>query len=131
MDDANSCFSQLQVARDPKVYPDPHKVRLDRPVDSYIVYGIGPHSCLGGEASRVALTAMFKIVNRLPNLRRAPGKIGQMKKIPREGGFYAYMDQKESRYWPFPTGMKICWDGDGDRGLGSMGMKDHDEREKR
>lgn len=108
----NAFCSFLQIARDPAVYPDPHTVRLDRPVDSYIVYGIGSHACLGGEASRVALTAMLKTVGRLDNLRRAPGAQGETKKIPREGGFYAYMDAKESRYWPFPTTMKVCWDGD-------------------
>jgi linoleate 10R-lipoxygenase len=103
---------QLQIARDPAIYPDPHTVRLDRPIDSYIVYGIGTHACLGGQASRVALTAMFKTVMRLENLRRATGPQGQMKKIPREGGFYAYMDAKESTYWPFPTTCKVWFDGE-------------------
>ena len=74
------------------------------------MYGIGPHACLGGAASRVALTAMFRVIMRLDNLRLAPN--GEMKKIPREGGFYAYMDAKESRYWPFPTSLKIVWDGE-------------------
>lgn len=53
---------------------------------------------------------MFRVVMRLDNLRMAPN--GGMKKIAREGGFYAYMDAKESKYWPFPTGMKVAWDGE-------------------
>lgn len=103
--------SQVQIAKDPEVYPNPEKVCLDRPIDSYIVYGMGPHQCLGGEASRVALTAMLKVVGRLDNLRRTPGPQGEMKKIPRPGGFYIYMDALESTYSPFPTTMKVQWDG--------------------
>ena len=101
----------VELARDPTIYPQPETVRLDRPIDSYIVYGIGPHSCLGGAASRVALTAMLKVVGRLDNFRAAPGAQGQMKKIPRPGGFYVYMDALQSGYFPFPTTMKVQWDG--------------------
>ncbi len=109
--------SFIQISRDPKVYPNPEEVRLDRAIDSYIVYGIGPHSCLGGAASRVALTAMFKVVGRLDNLRRAPGGAGaggEMTKVAREGGFYAYVmtNGESSKVWPFPTSMKVCWDGE-------------------
>ena len=107
----NVFVSFVQIAKDPSIYPDPDIVRLDRPIDSYIVYGVGPHQCLGGEASRVALTAMLKVVGRLDNLRAAPGPQGQMKKIPREGGFYIYMDALQSQYFPFPTSMKVQWDG--------------------
>lgn len=102
---------QVSLAQDPKIYPDPKKVRLDRPVDSYLVYGVGSHACLGAEASRVALTAMLKCIGRLDNLRRASGPQGEMKKIPREGGFYVYMDKMMGTEFPFPTTMKICWDG--------------------
>jgi linoleate 10R-lipoxygenase len=78
-------------------------VRLDRPMENYIHYGVGPHACLGGDASRVALTAMLKTVGRLDHLRRAPGPSGQLKKIPRPGGFYIYMRADHGSYWPFPT----------------------------
>lgn len=100
-------------------------------MDVYIHYGIGPHACLGGDASKVALTTMLKVVGRLENLRRAPGPQGQLKKIPRPGGFYVYMREDHGSYWPFPTSkcwrerccfemgcsyrftaMKIQWDGD-------------------
>ena len=54
---------------------------------------------------------MLKVVGRLDNLRAAPGPQGSMKKIPREGGFYVYMDALMSKEFPFPTTMKIQWDG--------------------
>ncbi|KAL8639900.1 MAG: hypothetical protein Q9226_008813 [Calogaya cf. arnoldii] len=104
--------SFVQANRDPEVFPSPNTVRTDRPLESYIHYGMGPHTCLGRDASRVALTAMLKVVGRLDNLRRAPGPAGELKKIPRPGGFYIYMRADHGSYFPFPLTWKICWDGD-------------------
>lgn len=93
---------QVQANRDPEIFPDPNTVRTDRPLESYIHYGMGPHTCLGRDASRVALTAMLKVVGRLDNLRRAPGPAGELKKIPRPGGFYIYMRADHGSFFPFP-----------------------------
>jgi hypothetical protein len=71
-------------------------------MESYIHYGVGPHSCLGGDASKVALTAMLRVVGRLDNLRPAPGAQGRLKKIKREHGFYTYMREDESSFYAFP-----------------------------
>lgn len=72
--------------REAEFFPEPNTVMIDRPMEIYIHHGMGPHACLGGEASRTALTAMLRVVGRLDNLRRAPGPQGQLKKIPRPGG---------------------------------------------
>ena len=77
--------------REAEFFPDPHMVKLDRPMGNYLHYGMGPHACLGAEASKTALTAMLRVVGGLDNLRRAPGPQGQLKKIPRPGGFHVYM----------------------------------------
>lgn len=95
--------SFVSANREAEFFPDPDKVRIDRPMENYIHYGLGPHACLGGEASRVGLTAMLRTVAKLENLRRAPGPPGQLKKIPRPGGFYVYMRADHGSYWPFPT----------------------------
>lgn len=95
--------SFVDANREAEFFPEPDKVRIDRPLDSYIHYGLGPHACLGAEASRTALTAMLRVVGRLDNLRRAPGPQGQLKKIPRPGGFYVYMRADHGSYFPFPT----------------------------
>ena len=89
--------------REAEHFPDPDTVKIDRPMDDYIHYGAGPHACLGQEASKVALTAMLRVVGRLDNLRRAPGPQGQLKKIQRPGGLYAYMRADHGSYSPFPT----------------------------
>ncbi|KAH0846113.1 hypothetical protein AYO21_10106 [Fonsecaea monophora] len=101
----------VKAARDPKIFPNPDEVRLDRPLESYIHYGIGEHACLGKDASMVALTAMLRTVGKLENLRRAPGPQGQLKKVPREGGFYVYMREDHGSYFVFPCTLKVHYDG--------------------
>ncbi len=112
------------ASHDPAAFPDPEKVKLDRPIDSYMHYGWGRHQCLGLEASRVVLTAMFKSVVGLKGLRRADGPRGQLKSFPvsvwagqtgRGGpgpwsGLRVYMTPDQSSYWPIPATMKIRWD---------------------
>jgi len=88
--------------RDPGRFPEPEKVKLDRPIESYIHYGIGSHTCLGQGASRIALITMLKTVCKLEGLRRAPGEKGRLKKVPRLGGFHVYMKEDYGSYFPFP-----------------------------
>jgi linoleate 10R-lipoxygenase len=104
--------SFVGAARDKKIFPSPNEVRIDRPIESYIHYGIGAHTCLGKEASMVALTAMLRTVGKLENLRRAPGPQGELKKISRPGGFYVYMREDQGSYYVFPLTMKVHFDGD-------------------
>lgn len=96
---------------DPEVFPEPEKVNLHRNLDSYIHYGMGPHSCLGYEASKVAMMTMLKTVAKLDGLRRTPGKQGEIKKVVVKG-FTMYMTADHSSYFPFPTTMKVQWDGE-------------------
>lgn len=72
--------SFAEAAKDPSAFPNPEEVRLDRPIDKYTFFGNAVHSCLGQEVNRVALGAMFKVVCRLENLRRAKGPKGILKK---------------------------------------------------
>jgi linoleate 10R-lipoxygenase len=104
--------SFVSAAREENIFPSPDQVRIDRPIDSYIHYGIGAHTCLGKEASMVALTAMLRTVGKLRNLRRAPGPQGQLKKIARPGGFYVYMREDHGSYYVFPLTMKVHFDGE-------------------
>ena len=102
----------VTASRDPIAFPEPDLVKLDRPMDSYIHYGHGPHQCLGYGVSKLAMMTMLKTVGKLDNLRRAPGAQGQIKKIAGPGGVTLYMTADHSRYFPFPTTMKVRWDGD-------------------
>lgn len=114
--------SLILASRDATAFPDPDTVRLDRPLDSYLHYGYGPHQCAGMDASITAMTAMFKAVFGLKGLRRVQGSApggawyrggesqGELKKIPGPAGMTVYMTPDQSSFWPFPTTMKVQWD---------------------
>ena len=113
------------ASHDPSAFPEPETVRLDRPLDSYLHYGWGPHQCLGMELSRVALTAVFKVVVGQNGLQATPGARGTLKsspanvwcgqanpeKVKEEGwlGLRAYMTADQSAYWPVPSTMRAQW----------------------
>lgn len=105
-------FAQVSASMDPRSFPEPEKVKLDRDMSLYAHFGFGPHQCLGMGICKLALTTMLRVVGRLDNLRRAPGSQGQLKKIAGPGGISMYMTADQSSYWPFPSTMKIQWDGD-------------------
>ena len=94
--------SQHIANNDPSVFPEPSEVRLDRPLDSYIPFGVGPQAALGKETSIIALTSMLRVVGGLDTLRRAPGPQGQLKKIDRADGYTEYLREDGSTTFPFP-----------------------------
>ncbi|KAM5345930.1 hypothetical protein ACJ41O_011791 [Fusarium nematophilum] len=104
--------SFVSAAKDPTVFPNPEVVDPRRPLENYIHYGTGPHECLGRNISQVALTELFRALFRKKGLRRVPGPQGELKKVPRPGGFYVYMTEDWGGLWPFPTSMKVTWDGE-------------------
>ncbi|KAK7432233.1 hypothetical protein QQZ08_001178 [Neonectria magnoliae] len=104
--------SFVSAAQDPTHFPNPEAVDPRRPLDSYIHYGLGAHTCLGREVSQTALTELFRALFRKTGLRRAAGPQGELKKVARPGGFYVYMTEEWGSLWPFPTSMKVTWDGE-------------------
>ncbi|KAI6364264.1 hypothetical protein MCOR08_006210 [Pyricularia oryzae] len=102
--------SFVDAARDPKHFPDPEVVNPRRPAEKYIHYGVGPHACLGRDASQIAITEMFRCLFRRRNVRRVPGPQGELKKVPRPGGFYVYMREDWGGLFPFPVTMRVMWD---------------------
>ena len=81
-----------------------------RDPSTYIFYGEGPHTCLGREASEVALAELFRAVFRRRNVRRVAGPQGELKKVGRPGGFFVYMSEDWGTFTPFPVSMKVTWD---------------------
>ncbi|KAJ5439701.1 Linoleate 10R-lipoxygenase [Penicillium daleae] len=111
----NKIFASfVQANHDPSIFPEPNEVNLDRPLTSYINYGQGPSTGFGQEITKISLVAMLRVVGRLENLRRAMGAQGQLKKIPQEGGYYVYLRQDGTSYFPFPMSLKLHWDGEFD-----------------
>jgi hypothetical protein len=104
------------ASRDPSAFPEPDKVDLDRPLDSYVHLGHGAHQCLGLPMARVSLTAMLKSICKLDGLKPAPvwpGPESQVKKVMRSFGnddtmpeswhYHAYLTEDLESFFPFPT----------------------------
>ena len=101
------------ASHDPKAFTNPETVVLNRPLDSYIHLGMGPHQCLGLRMNRIALTAMLKVIGRLDGLRAAKGDQGRVKKVlksfpgpddkvPEDWHYHAFLTENWDQYWPFP-----------------------------
>ncbi|KAF3481341.1 fatty acid oxygenase [Arthroderma uncinatum] len=102
----------VTASMDPTVFPNPTEVDLTRDLGSYIHFGYGPHKCLGFDLCNLSLTTMLKVIDKLENLRRTPGPQGELKKVSVHEGLTLYMPEDQSRYLPFPSSMKVRWDGD-------------------
>lgn len=87
----------------------------NRPLDSHLYPGLGPHSLLGREVFQISLTEMFRAVFRKTNLRRTPGPQGELKRIVTGGdggglGSAMYLTEDWSSTTPLPASMRVCWD---------------------
>ena len=64
---------------DPDVFPEPSKVRTDRPEDQLFHFGRGLHSCFGHQITQKAqVPAIIGAVLRQPGIRRASGSPGRL-----------------------------------------------------
>jgi len=61
--------------RDPAIFPDPHRFDVGREnASEHLAFGAGVHFCLGAQLARLEMARAFAaVLERLPNLRRAPG----------------------------------------------------------
>jgi cytochrome P450 len=63
-------IASSSAMRDELVYPDPETVRFDRDAPQQIVFGGGPHYCLGAHLAKAELhIGLGLLVERLPTLR--------------------------------------------------------------
>ena len=108
----DTIFADFVTANvDPKAFPDPLEIKLDRPDSSYIHQGYGGHTCLGRPIVMIAMAVQLGAFARLKNLRRAPGPAGQLKATTVNGAFQVYMNEDWSEWTPFPANMKVQFDG--------------------
>ncbi|MFJ7148018.1 cytochrome P450 [Streptomyces sp. NPDC100445] len=64
--------SYLAANRDPAVFPDPHRLDLERPVRPHMTFGWGGHHCLAAPLARAELeSAVTALLTRFPQLRLA------------------------------------------------------------
>jgi cytochrome P450 len=60
--------------RDPRQFPDPEQIVLERRYNPHLAFGAGPHACLGMYLARMeAQIAFDRLWQRLPGLRLVDG----------------------------------------------------------
>ncbi|WP_335975416.1 cytochrome P450 [Streptomyces sp. CA2R106] len=58
--------------RDPRAFPDPHRLDLTRDARHHVAFGFGVHQCLGQPLARVELQVVYStLYSRIPTLRLA------------------------------------------------------------
>lgn len=55
------------AGRDPRVFPDPHRLDVTRPIERQLGFGVGPHHCIGAHLARLESRIVLEEL-----LRRAP-----------------------------------------------------------
>ncbi len=79
------------VDLDPREFPQPGNFDLDRENKNHLIFGAGPHRCLGSHLARIELQTLYRVVlDRLPEFRmdpdeRAvfhPGNVLSVSKLP-------------------------------------------------
>jgi hypothetical protein len=78
--------------RDPKVFPDPNSIVLDRQNNRHSSFGLGIHRCIGSNMARMTFKQMLKaVLDRMPDYVCDPagavhydtvGVINGMKHLP-------------------------------------------------
>ncbi|KAI1917442.1 hypothetical protein LOZ39_000434 [Ophidiomyces ophidiicola] len=100
----------VSAGTDPTKFPEPEKIRLDRPEENYIHHGWGPHACLGKPFVTTAAASMLKVFGRLKNLRRAPGPAGEMQNKEEGGVFKVFLSPDGSDWGSFPCTKRLLFD---------------------
>jgi hypothetical protein len=96
---------------DPAEFPEPNKIRLDRPEESYIHHGWGPHQCLGRAITTTAGAAMLKaLAQSCPNMRRTPGPPGEIRSKLFNGTFPVFLAEDGGSWEAFPVSKKVLFD---------------------
>lgn len=72
----NCCFHSLQ----PEGFPDPRNVNVTRASKDIYLSGDGSERCLGTDLATKIMAHVLRAIFGLPNLRRAPGQSGVLKR---------------------------------------------------
>lgn len=60
--------------RDPRQFPDPERIDLERRYNPHLAFGAGPHACIGMHLARIeAQIAFARLWQRFPTMRLIPG----------------------------------------------------------
>jgi cytochrome P450/glutathione S-transferase len=82
----------LSAMFDSEAFPKPGRFLPDRPLDRYLHFGLGMHTCYGLAINGVQIPELIGALVRLPGLRRASGR------------FYSKLSEG-----PFPDRLAVEW----------------------
>ena len=71
--------STMSAMRDPRAWDDPAAFRIDRAQEPDLLFGHGPHFCIGKELAIAQISGVFGELFGQSNLRRARGKEGRLR----------------------------------------------------
>jgi cytochrome P450 len=90
----NLCIAAAN--HDPARWQDPHRFDIRRKPSANLAFGFGVHVCIGMHLARTEMAlAMHAILDRLPNLRTAPG---------------AAPPKVQGSTYRWPTTLPVIWD---------------------
>ncbi len=72
--------SIASAMRDERRVPEPERFDAQRPADQYLHFGYATHQCFGMWINQATLHLMLKPLLKRPNLRRAAGRAGRLRK---------------------------------------------------
>ncbi|GAA6004081.1 hypothetical protein JCM10207_002416 [Rhodosporidiobolus poonsookiae] len=104
--------SMYKAGMDPTVFPNPSQFDPTRDPSLYRLFGHGAHTCLGAPIVDITLVEMVKAVFSLPNVRRAPGKAGELVRFTQEVGgtdCHVYLSANATP-WPLPVSLSVIYD---------------------
>jgi cytochrome P450/glutathione S-transferase len=67
----------LSAMFDKQAFPDPGRFLADRPIENYLHFGYGMHTCYGMMINGVQIPELIAPLVTLPGLRRASGRFGR------------------------------------------------------
>ncbi|MCU1374879.1 MAG: cypA2 [Actinomycetia bacterium] len=73
---ANVAVAYAAANRDPSVFPEPDRFRLDRPAERHVAFGLGAHFCLGAPLARAeARLTLEVLLDRVERLERSSAPV--------------------------------------------------------
>jgi cytochrome P450 len=77
-DDTTVYLLTLSAMFDPRAFPEPGRFLANRPLDRYLHFSHGMHTCYGLLINGIQLPELVGAIVRLPHLRRASGRFRKM-----------------------------------------------------
>ena len=66
-------LSNPAACRDPREFPDPDEIKVDRDPNRHVAFSSGPHRCIGSHLARIELkVALEELLRRIPDFSLDP-----------------------------------------------------------